>query len=366
MRAFEVARRDLGQVRWVDGPDPTPDDGEILLAIERLAISANTVTYGLFGEAMHYWQYFPASEPDWGRLPAWGFARVVRSRCPGIEAGERLYGFLPMATHLVVRPARVLARQFMDAVPHRRELPAAYQLYRRISHDPGHRPELEDAQALFAPLYITSFLLDDLLVDEACFGARSILISSASSKTALGLAQRLALQREGTTDPVEVIGLTSPRNKAFCEALGYYDRIVDYASLESLPSATPTVLVDFAGQWTLIARVHRHFGQALRHSCLVGFTHQQAQRPETPLPGVEPRFFFAPERIRKRSQDWGTGGIDRRFDEAWAGFAPTLARWLDVERCPPAQWPARWRALLAGQVGPRIGLILETGENASA
>jgi hypothetical protein len=70
-------------------------------------------------------------------------------------------------------------------------------------------------QALLRPLFITSWLIDDFLADNDFFGARVMLLSSASSKTAYGTAFQLA-QRDG----IEVVGLTSPGNVAFCESPG--------------------------------------------------------------------------------------------------------------------------------------------------
>ena len=57
---------------------------------------------------------------------------------------------------------------------------------------------------LLRPLFFTSFLLDDQLADDGLVERGPIVISSASSKTALAAAFLLT-QRDG----VEVIGLTS-------------------------------------------------------------------------------------------------------------------------------------------------------------
>lgn len=37
-------------------------------------------------------------------VPVWGFATVEESTVEALSDGERLYGFLPMAGHLVVQP----------------------------------------------------------------------------------------------------------------------------------------------------------------------------------------------------------------------------------------------------------------------
>ena len=82
---------------------------------------------------------------------------------------------------------------------------------------------------LLRPLFFTSFLIDDQLDDEKLSGRGPILISSASSKTAIAAAFLLA-QRED----VELIGLTSPRSAEFVAGLGVYGRTVTYDEIDSL------------------------------------------------------------------------------------------------------------------------------------
>jgi len=75
---FQVQRNDLRTTRL----HPLALEcrlGEILCRIERFALTANNITYGVFGEAMQYWNFFPAPE-GWGRIPVWGHAEVVESK----------------------------------------------------------------------------------------------------------------------------------------------------------------------------------------------------------------------------------------------------------------------------------------------
>ena len=50
---------------------------------------------------------------------------------------------------------------------------------------------IDDIRSLLFPLHITSFCICDALKDEAYYEAEQIIIVSASSKTAIGLAQGL-------------------------------------------------------------------------------------------------------------------------------------------------------------------------------
>src|SRR5690625_3658629 len=235
------------RTRLVTLPLPTPQPGEALLRIDRLAITTNNITYAAFGDTPHlrYWNFFPTDDSAWGHMPAWGFAEVVTSTVPGLEIGERFYGYWPIASHLLMQPVRISERGFYDGTPHRLELTSAYNQYQRIRTDAAYRPENEDYQMLLRPLFITSFMLADFLQDNGFFGAKQIIFSSASSKTAYGTA--FCLQDDPS---VTLIGLTSPGNKAFVDGLGCYGKTAVYDALESLDPQVPTLYVDFSGDAT--------------------------------------------------------------------------------------------------------------------
>jgi hypothetical protein len=348
-RDFLVDTADLRRTQVATASLPALADGQALLRVDRFAFTANNITYAVFGEAMAYWQFFPAPR-GWGRIPVWGFAEVIESRLQSIRHGERVYGYLPMSTHLVVQPVKVNEGIFMDGSAHRAALPAAYQLYRRVPA--GGEALEEDQRALLHPLFLTAFLIDDFLADNALFGAGQVLLASASSKTALGLG--FLLRARG----VRVIGLTSARNAAFCERVGYYDEVLPYDQLARLP-AMPSVYVDMAGDGKLLHAVHHHFRDQLKHSCMVGATHWEQRGAQHALPGAKPQFFFAPDRIRKRSQDWGAGGIDQRFAAAWAPFRESVGAWLEVQHGRGSEAVERvYREVLEGASGPQIGHVL--------
>ncbi len=352
MQDFQVDTADLHRTRVVESELPTLKDGEVLVRIERFAFTANNITYAVFGEAMQYWKFFPAPV-GWGRIPVWGFAEVVASQHEQITVGERLYGYLPMSTHLVLQPERVSSAAFLDGSAHRRALPAAYQQYSRVTHDSAFSKDNEDYHALLRPLFFTSYLIDDFLADNQLFGARSVIFSSASSKTALGTAFLLKHHQRS-----EVIGLTSAGNLEFCKSLGCYDRVLAYDQLKTLPADTPTVFVDMAGNGSLLHDIHHHFRDSLKHSCMVGGTHWDQRATQHDLPGAKPEFFFAPTRIKKRTQDWGPQ-LALRFGEAWQPFLKFAMGWLQVERSQGVQAVASaYRETLDGRTPPMRGHIL--------
>ena len=351
---FEVSRKDLRASR-VHAGALACGPGQVLCRIERFALTANNITYGVFGDAMHYWQFFPA-EAGWGRIPVWGHAEVVESKHDGIAKGERLYGYWPMATHAVLHPDRVTDAQFMDGVEYRRKLPTPYQVYMRLAKDPLHDPKHEDHRALLHPLFFTSWLAEDFLADNQLFGAKQAVLASASSKTALGIA--FQARQHGT----RTIGLTSPGNKAFCEQVGYYDEVFTYDQVAAMGRSHPTVFVDMAGDGKLLHAVHHHFGEQLKHSCIIGATHWENRATQHQLPGAKPQFFFAPTQVQKRTKEWGYDGPDgliQRLGRSWLAFRPSVKGWLEIRgsRGPEAVG-AVYREVLEGRQPPKLGHIL--------
>ena len=321
-----VRRDDLHELRFEEAPPRPLVEGEARLRVDSFAFTSNNVTYAVFGEAMRYWDFFPASEPGWGRVPVWGFADVVESTVDGVTEGQRLYGYLPMSTELVVRPGRVNERGFVDTAEHRQPMAAAYNAYTSVAADPVYDAAHEAAQMLLRPLLYTAFLLDDFVADNDRFGASRVVLSSASSKTSSGTAFFLAERGD-----VEVVGLTSPGNVAFVESLGVYGRVVAYDDVASLDEA-PTVFIDVAGDPAVRSAVHRHFGDALVFSSAVGGTHWDAPRDggDEALPGARPTMFFAPAQGAKRAQEWGPAKLDEAFAAAWHRAVAWADGWLDV------------------------------------
>jgi hypothetical protein len=322
MSDFLVKRDDLRQCRIAESALTEPAPGQALLRVSSFGMTANNVTYAVMGEAMSYWDFFPAEE-GWGRVPVWGFAEVELSEAAGVENGTRLYGYLPPSSHLLVTPASVDPNGFVDGSPHRAALPSAYHRYLASDGDPFYRADTEAMQMLLRPLFFTSFLIDDQLADEGLTGRGPILISSASSKTAIAAAFMLA-QRDG----VELVGLTSPRSVEFVAGLGIYDQTVAYDAIDSL-ALGPATYVDIAGDGAVRAAVHTHYGDRLVHSMAVGVTHwEELGAGAGELPGPQPSFFFAPTRVSKRAEDWGRAGLETRVADAWHPFCEWIGAWL--------------------------------------
>ena len=353
---FIVNRTDLRQTAFVPGGDTADSDlqaGQVLLHVDRFAFTANNVTYGAVGDMIGYWNFFPAKE-GWGRIPVWGFGDVLRSRQDALPPGERIYGYFPMSTYLVVQAGHVSATSFVDAAPHRAALPPIYNQYIRMAAEPGYDRAQDAHFALFRPLLTTAFLLDDFRADNAFFGARAVILSSASSKTALGLASLCHARGQ-----CEVVGLTARVNKPFVARTGYYDRVFAYDEGPSLEREPAAVFVDFAGNVTVAGAVHRQLGERLKYSCSVGVTHWEKMAMAEELPGPPRILFFAPDQASKRVDDWGAAVFQTRVREAMQRFLASTAHWLRiVEAHGQGAVESVYRAMLEGKADPAEGHIL--------
>ena len=356
--------------------------GQIRVRIDRFALTSNNITYAAFGDAMNYWQFFPmaalgGSDADvvWGRIPVWGFASVSASTHESVAVGERLYGYFPMATSVVLQPTRVNPASFYDATAHRAELHPVYNQYTRCAADPFYTPQTEDVQALLRPLFTTAWLIDDFMADNQFFGAQQTgagqpgvaLLSSASSKTAYATAFGLH-KRPG----IEVIGLTSPGNVAFCESLGCYHRVLTYDQLDAIEADRAGVYVDFAGNAQVRHAIHSRFAN-LKYSCSIGGTHVEQLGSGKDLPGPRATLFFAPAQIKKRSTEWGPALFGSRLVQAWFEFTAkacdTGNPWITVTQHVGADAVKEaYAQVLAGRGDPRVGhiLLLAQANHASA
>ncbi|WP_246447280.1 DUF2855 family protein [Undibacterium jejuense] len=346
--------------RKLDFPDQqTLATGQVLLKIDHFAFTSNNVTYAAFGTAMKYWNFFP-TETGWGNIPVWGFADVLLSNVDGIEPGERFYGYYPMASHLLVTPSRINVNGFSDSAAHRQEMHPLYNQYLRTTTDPAYQKDTEALQMLLRPLFITSLMIDDFLDDNQFFGAKNVIISSASSKTAYGLA--FALSQRAARD-YQIIGLTSEANRQFVTNLGIYDQVLNYEQCGQLDASVASVYVDMAGSASLRSEIHHHLSDNVVYSCAVGGTHWEDLGSGQHLPGARPSLFFAPAQIKKRLADWGSAGLQSKLADAWQKLILRITDaqhpWLQVSHSYGADASNQLvLKMLSGKVAAQEGHIL--------
>jgi hypothetical protein len=362
---LEVRRTAIGEAETHHEPRVELGDGQIRLRIDAFAVTANNISYAGAGDLLGYWDFFPSPDaPEWGRVPAVGWAEIVESRHPDLAVGGRYHGWFPMA-EAVTFTATPTSDGFRDDGPHRHAHAPIYRSYPRTDLDPFHdaAAEGEDRHALLRVLFLTGFLAEEFFADSggatsdgaaAYFGAEQVIVLSASSKTAIGFAQRAA-ERPGIT----VVGLTSAANADFVRSLGYYDSIVTYDDIGSIDDVD-SVVIDMAGNPSVLGTAHAHLGDRLRYSMMIGKSHHDAV-PETGaagLAGPAPVFFFAPSEVQRRTESWGADEYLRRVVDATRAFIDGSRSWMTIEhRTGPDGPKSAWDAIYAGGVPPSVGII---------
>ena len=359
IQQVHVRKDDLTQAVLVDVDNGSLADGAVRLAVESFSVTSNNITYAVVGDGFGYWNFFPA--PDgYGIVPMWGHAKVVESNSADISVGERVYGYLPMASHLDVVPGNVSASSFVDTTDYRQPMSPIYNKYSRLATDPEHDDAKEAERMIFGPLFRTGFLIEYFMHKEDWFDAEQAILTSASSKTAMGLAKVTKL----LSPNVKRVGLTSEGNIDFVEGTGLYDKVATYGEIGILPIAA-SVMVDFAGNADVLAKVHEHFGNTLKYSCLVGATHiedrgENGMNANRRLPGAKPTLFFAPDHATVFFKEQGLAEGGKRLAQAWHQFLTEAEGTVEVERRSGLEAArATYLEMLGGNIDPAKGIVID-------
>ena len=354
-----VNKADFADVALVTSEAGDLEDGFIRVAIGPWALTANNITYLAVGDMIGYWKYFEPKDygikmDGFGRMPVWGYAQVTETKCVDIAVGTLIYGFLPVAQTLDMKPTKLTPLGFQDGKGHRTALHPVYNGYTFVDKDPSFGAHRE-LQPVLRPLFTTSFLIDDFLADENFFGAEQVVLLSASSKTAMGTAYCLKERAD-----VKVIGLTSEANKAFTLETGFYDEMFTYDTITDMNPDVKTTIVDMAGNGTVTGNLYDHFEENIVYNCMVGKSHWQGAAPTTPKLGAPPVMFFAPDRIKVRMKDWGGQGFAKNLAKRWLPFCGSAKDWLDIEQSDKVTDLLKtYKDFLNGKASPAKGYLFK-------
>jgi hypothetical protein len=355
--ALEVDRGDTSVTRLVTDILPDADDlpdGQVRMRVDRLALTANTVTYAEMGDMLGYWDFYPTGDDTWGRVPAMGWADVTASAHPDVEAGGRYYGWFPMVgtVDLTVTPTRHGLR---DDGEHRRAHAPVYRTFEDSRSDPlaptgfvdaVELGDLEDRQALLRGLFLTGFLADAFFEHNDWFGARRAVVLSASSKTAIAFAD-CASQRGLDA----LIGVTSPGNVDFVRGLDRYSDVVTYDEIASIAPG-PAVAIDMAA--TARRRSLSWVLGCLAHSMRSGAA--TTTLPGPPDKGPAGGVLFAPTAMSQLTKV-ATTRLSFRNDRRRLDFVEA-PDWLTSTPPGPEATATTWAEVHAGAVPPNIGRIV--------
>ncbi len=353
-----VDKHDLNATKVIQDTltDDVLGEDDVLLRIVQFGFSANNITYASMGEHMGYWGFFPAGS-GYGIIPVWGFAVVERSMHPDIAEGERIFGYLPMASHWVIRAGKVATHGFKDIHPNRKSISPVYDQYLRCSADPAYNLDREVWQQAFRPLFMTSFVLDEFVYKSATQSV--LLVSSASSKTATGCACLMRHQREKRESAFRIIGLTSDANRDMVCDSNCYDEVMTYSEANSLSDSESYWLLDFAANGEMLTTLKSQLGNALERITLIGATDWQSKaKPDRA--GLNADVFFAPAHVKHMQQEWGHEGFLSRYADAWKLFSEnTTQTYYEQQHQGVNNVLAVYKETLAGLMNPNALLSLK-------
>lgn len=208
---------------------------------------------------------------------------------------------------------------------------------------------------LYRPLFWTSYWFEDWLWSSSYRGgASTILISSASSKTAFCLAYLIGKRNTGT----RVLGITSSKNLAFTQGLGLYDDVLEYKSFTASPvfhgdRDEKWIYVDVAGSADLNRRIFDHFASpyssTLAAVITLGLTNlspsnsssvQWSESTFSSTPSTVPTSafwpkeeqFFMPEWLDVRRKQLSLTELFTTQQKAWKELISDCQNWVEIER----------------------------------
>jgi hypothetical protein len=353
MRDVLFNKQDFTATRTIDAPSQPLGAESARLRLDLFGLTSNNVTYAAMGEGViPYWEFFPGPA-GWGKVPVWGFGTVVASNVPGVEEGRRYYGYFPLAESVDVTPAKVSLRGFFDSVAHRAEKPSVYNYYADVAADPAYDPAFEPEQALLRPLFPSGWWAADFVHRMR---PSSVVISSASSKTALSMAHKL--KQLGVR---HLIGLTSQRNVKYLTSTELFSQMMPYDDADRITLETPATYVDFLGREELTTRIHRALGSALTHSVLMGATDWKAKLggvvpPSGAIAGPQPQVFSVPHYLVERLK------VDRELAATMVrdmrAFYGASRKYLSIRRLSGAEAALEgWARLVGGEVPSDEGMV---------
>jgi len=351
MIKFLINKTKISEAKLSKSISPELTPGEIKIAVSEIAFTANNITYCLLGEKFGYWKFFPARD-GYGIIPAWGIGQVISSKHQEVQEGDRLYGYFPMASELVIRPGKISTYGMVDVSDHRIKLPAIYNYYESVANNPILSKNLEHAYMLFNPLFGTSFLLSLFLADENFFDSKSIILTSASSKTALALAYLLKHAAN-----VNVIGITSNKNRDFVEKLDTYNQVITYDEI-GLLNEDSSVIVDFAGNKRFLLNLQVKLGDGLKFCSAVGLSHWDKQAGVAEFP-LKPSLFFAPSYGAQKIEAWGMKVYKQKLSEVLLPFLEWSMSWIEIANISTDNIPQMYSSSLTGDMDPNQGMIVK-------
>jgi hypothetical protein len=270
-----------------DPPAPL-GPSSIRIQSKTIGLTTNNFSYARGGHILGWWDIYPPpsntpapfNDPKaYGSIAGWGHAEILESTVPGIEAGQSVYGYVPIGTlpwDFTIEQTG-LKDQIVVTNPHRQHVWKIYNRLRvlppisKLAEENGWDSiGWESIDGLFGTGYNLSRhgfawkdenrvhpggeAKGDWSAEQANLDDSTVVILSASGKTAMGFAYSLRETRPKEHQPRTIIGVCSAGSRDTVEKSGFYDKIVSYddfaATKDDIDKSgtRKAVLFDFGGR----------------------------------------------------------------------------------------------------------------------
>lgn len=261
---------------------PPCDPDHIVLRIDKFSMTQMTIGYLMKGFTRTfggYHHFFSSKEDGVYRSAAWGIATVIESGHLKVPVGTRLFGPMPICKYFHQKVLRTIpASRNGDDPPvvefQNEDMPfnmQRFQEYEILAPSSAEDPEFEDWKLATKEIYTMAFYMDEQLLTETG-QINSVIISCASSKTAMALAYCLKM-RGGSAIEREMehlVGLTSKEHYDFVVSTGLYQEVYTYDDVESLPTDKTIVYMDFKCDGALRQAITLKLGTNLMYNMVLG------------------------------------------------------------------------------------------------
>ena len=268
--------------------------------------------------------------------------------------GERLFGYLPMASHVLLTPEVPGPPASSTPTPHRVELLVRTT---RIAGW-GLRWTDDGRELVLRPLHMLCFLLADQLEAEG----RPRRRPGAPHQRVVG--RRRSAWRSSSGAPARAWpGSRRPATPASCARRASMTRSRPTTSLETLDAGRrPRSRSTWPGTARCAARIHEHFGSALRSSILVGATHVASRlvRVRSDAPGAAPGVLLRTRTVEASARASGAPRSSRRGCRTPSRRSRSGRRGgcgSPRARAPAPCWPPDGR-VLGGETPPDVAEVV--------
>lgn len=216
--------------------------------------------------------------------------------------------------------------------------------------------------------------MEDHLNETNYKNLRTVLISSASSKTAFIVAYRIQKRVEASNGKLnlKIVGLTSRSNLTFTRNLGFYNQVFAYDEVKNIPMVSrmkDCLYIDVSGSQALNASITDSIKPELTIS--LGMTSVEGGNTDS-IGGAKDNkegreSFFMPEWLAVRLKQLGAKQLKEMQKAAWDQLMDDCSPWLNIETYRGRQDVlAAYKKTLKGGVPPDRGQMFSLSEKEAA